>query len=177
MPANEKHLASRLRILEHEPDAADLEETLGAALATANYRLVGRAARLAGQWQLESLERELRAAYERFLENPLKTDPGCEAKTPLCEALRQIEYDDVDFFLDNIHYRQIEPIFGGDTDTAAEIRAICGFALIQRNDSRAMSELVDLLGGFYQGPFFEPFIPQRENFLLCFLRNLIQQFF
>jgi len=146
MPSNDKQLASRLRILENDPNTTDREEAISAALASASNRIVGRAATLAAQWQLESLERELRDAYERFLIEPLSTDRGCEAKTPLCEALRQIEYDDVDFFLENIRYRQHEPGYGGEIDTAAEIRAICGFALIQRNDSRAMSELVDLLG-------------------------------
>ena len=101
--------------------------------------------RFVGQQKLYVLEDELLTAYERFLKNPLKKDPGCEAKTPLCEALRQIQYDDGDFFLAEIHYRQVEPVYGDPIDSAAELRAIFGFALLQLNDSRAMSELVDLL--------------------------------
>lgn len=143
---DDKLLNARLRALETDPNAVDRNETLTAALASANNRVVGRAATLVRQLQLEEYQPELLAAYERFLVDPLKTDPGCEAKTPLCEALRLIEYDEADFFLTNIHYRQYEPVFGGDTDTAATIRATCGFALIQLNDTRAMSELVDLLG-------------------------------
>jgi len=146
MSAADKQLAARIRALENAPNASDREETLSTALASDAHRLVGRAAALIGQLQLENFEGELRAAYDRFLDNPLKTDPGCEAKTPLCEALRQVEHDDADFFLEGIHYRQHEPGYGGETDTAAELRAICGFALIQLNDTRAMSELVDLLG-------------------------------
>lgn len=143
---NDKQLNARLRAIENDPQSPDIEVTLSAALESSNNRLVGRAAALVGKQNLEQFERELRDAYDRFLLDPLKTDPGCEAKTPLCEALRLIDHDDTDFFLANIHYHQYEPIFGGDTDTAVTIRATCGFALIQLNDSRAMSELVDLLG-------------------------------
>lgn len=146
MSADEKQISSRLRILEQNFQLALAEETLSLALASENNRLVGRAASLIATHQLEQFESELLVAYERFLDSPLKTDRGCEAKTPLCEALRQIECDDADFFLRGLHYRQYEPGYGGETDTAAELRAICGFALIQMNDSRAMSELVDLLG-------------------------------
>ncbi len=146
MPSNDQRLTARLRDLENDPTRPDLEETLTAALTSTNNRLVGRAAVLVGKQKLENFTDDLRTAYERFLENPLTTDRGCEAKIPLCEALRQIEYDDADFFLEGIHYRQQEPGYGGETDTAAELRAICGFALTQLNDSRAMSELVDLLG-------------------------------
>ena len=146
MPSNDKRLMTRLRALENDLALPDLEETICEALANSNNRLVGRAAAIVGKQKLEYFVDDLCMAYERFLENPLTTDRGCEAKIPLCEALRQIEYDDADFFLEGIHYRQHEPGYGGETDTAAELRAICGFALMQLNDSRAMSELVDLLG-------------------------------
>jgi len=146
MSSNDHRLTARLRALENDPTLPDLEKTFSEALASADNRLVGRAAAIVGQHKLECFVDDLRTAYERFLENPLKTDRGCEAKIPLCEALRQLEYDDAGFFLEGIHYRQHEPGYGGETDTAAELRAICGFALTQLNDSRAMSELVDLLG-------------------------------
>ena len=148
MPSNDQRLTARLRALENDPTLPNLEETLTAALASANNRLVGRAALLVDKQKLESFVDDLRTAYERFLENPLTTDRGCEAKIPLCEALRQIEYDDADFFLEGIHYVQREPAYNEKkyVDAASELRAICGFALIQLNDSRAMSELVDLLG-------------------------------
>lgn len=146
MADKSNRLIARLRACEDNPSSPTLEETVREGLASTNYRAVSRAAKLVSQHHLEVFEDELLAAYKQFLDNPTKTDPGCEAKTPLCEALRQIEHDDADFFLAGIHYHQYEPIYGGESDTAAELRAICGFALIQLNDSRAMSELVDLLG-------------------------------
>lgn len=146
MPNNDQRLTARLRALENDPALPDLEATLNEALASTNNRIVGRAAAIVGQHKLENFSDDLCTAYERFLKNPLTTDRGCVAKIPLCEALRQIDYDDADFFLEGIHYRQPEPGYGGENDTAAELRAICGFALTQLNDSRAMSELVDLLG-------------------------------
>ena len=141
-----RHLNALLRVIEDDPHCQQIDETVSSALASSNHRIVGRAAKLVGKRNLEQFESELREAYARFLVDPIKTDPGCKAKTPLCEALRLLEHDDADFFLENIHYQQFEPIFGGDTDVAAGLRAVCGFALIQLNDPRAMSELVDLLG-------------------------------
>ncbi|MEM8944163.1 MAG: HEAT repeat domain-containing protein [Planctomycetota bacterium] len=148
---DDRPLQASLRAIEDGRNTTDLDDTLAAALTSTNPRTVGRAAKLVDQRRLEQFEAELRDAYARFLVDPVKSDPGCEAKTPLCQALRALEHDDADFFLKNIHYQQHEPIYSQDPtrrsiDTASTIRATCGFALIQLNDSRAMSALVDLLG-------------------------------
>lgn len=146
MSDSSRRLNARLRTFENDATITDVNKTLREALTNADNRLVGRAAKFIGERQVKGMERAMLAAYARFFEDPVKTDPGCAAKIPICEALRQLECDNADFFFAGIRYVQFEPGFGGETDTASELRAICGFALIQLNDSRAMSELVDLLG-------------------------------
>jgi HEAT repeat protein len=134
-----------LRECEVDADHPEAEPRIRRGLSSGNNRVVELAARLAGEQQRKSLIAELRTAYERCLKNVKKTDPGCLAKTAIIDALRQLEYDDDQFFLANIRYRQYEPSWGGETDSAARLRAICGFALIQQSHPDAMSELVDLL--------------------------------
>ena len=146
MAENVSLLMARLRAAEGNPHADDVEQTIRNTLAAENNRLVGRAAALVAQHEWEDFEDDLRSAYTRFLEDPCEKDPGCEAKTKLCGALRLTGYADGDFFYNGIRYRQFDPAYPEAIDSAAELRAICGFALIQLNDSRAMRALVDLLG-------------------------------
>lgn len=134
-----------LRECEADADHPEAEQRIRLGLLSANNRVIELAARLAGEQQRRPLLAELRTAYERCLKSANRTDPGCLAKTAIIEALRQLEYDDDKFFLANIHYRQYEPSWGGETDSASRLRAICGFALIQQSHPEAMSELVDLL--------------------------------
>jgi HEAT repeat protein len=143
--SNSSELAP-LRECEADPDHPDAEARIRRGLSSGNNRVVELAARLAGEQQRKPLFAELRTAYERCLKNVKKTDPGCLAKTAIVDALRLMEYyDDDQFYLTNIRYRQYEPGWGGETDSAARLRAICGFALIQQSHPDAMSELVDLL--------------------------------
>ena len=88
-----RHLNALLRVIEDDPHCQQIDETVSSALASSNHRIVGRAAKLVGKRNLEQFESELREAYARFLVDPIKTDPGCKAKTPLCEALRLLEHD------------------------------------------------------------------------------------
>lgn len=144
-PRSEQQLMSQLRECEADPALPGIETVLRDALESPHARCVARGARIAGEQKLETLEAELRAAYDRLLEEPVQTDPGCVAKTAICEALRLVDHHDGEFFLDGIQYQQLEPVRGGSVDTADRLRATCGFALIQQSHPRALSELVDLL--------------------------------
>ncbi|MCH7753124.1 MAG: HEAT repeat domain-containing protein [Planctomycetes bacterium] len=145
MSRSVKEELADLRECEENPALPDLVVRLQRALQSKNNRTIERAANLIAVHNERSLADDICAAYNRFLVDPLKTDPGCLAKTALVEALRQTEYPKNKFFLEGIHYRQYEPGFGGETDTAAQLRAYCGFALIQQSHPQALSELVDLL--------------------------------
>ena len=134
-----------LRECEANPSHPEAESRIRTGLASANNRVVELAAKLAGVQGRKLLSGDLRAAYDRFLAAGDDADRGCLAKTEIVDALRLLDYDDAEFFLTGIHFHQYDPGFGGSTDSAARLRALCGFALIQQSHPQAMSELVDLL--------------------------------
>jgi HEAT repeat protein len=85
------------------------------------------------------------AAFERLMINPVKTDPGCHAKAAIADALYRIGDDDQRVFLRGIHHVQLEPVYGGRTDTACELRGVCALGLVRTNHPDVMIELADLL--------------------------------
>lgn len=107
--------------------------------------LVARAAELAGERLIYELEPDLIAAFQRFLEDPLRRDPGCAAKGAIARALVTLDCAQAAFFVAGIGYRQLEPVWGGSLDTAVDLRASCAIGLAATGDARAAIYLVDLL--------------------------------
>src|SRR5439155_1704047 len=93
----------------------------------------------------KELRADLLAAFDRFLINPLKTDKLCKAKAAVAEALYRIEYNQVDFFHQNVRYVQLEPVWGGQQDVAGPLRAACAFAIVRLDHAGALTVLADLL--------------------------------
>jgi hypothetical protein len=87
----------------------------------------------------------LLAAYRRFLDKPLKTDPSCYAKKALARALVALDCSDTEFFRSGLRYQQHEPVWGGTADTAVDVRASCAMGLVASGYSRALVELTALL--------------------------------
>lgn len=112
------------------------------ALAHRNNFLVAKASDLAREFQLSDLIPDLLTAFDRFLENPEKTDPQCWAKNAISRALAAMEHQDPAVFLRGIRHIQLEPVWGGRSDTAGTLRATCALALVQ---CRSLQE-PDLLG-------------------------------
>ena len=100
------------------------------SLANRNNFLVARAARLAEENCLLELLPEMLAAFDRFFENGAKTDPQCWAKNAISRALPRFECRDKQVYLRGLHYRQMEPTWGGRSDTAGTVRANCAHALL-----------------------------------------------
>jgi len=92
--------------------------------------LVAKAARLAEENGLAELLPELISAFDRFFTNPEKTDPQCWAKNALSRALMHLECRDKGVYLRGLHHHQMEPTWGGRSDSAAELRANCAHALV-----------------------------------------------
>src|SRR5690606_13389931 len=90
-------------------DAAGRGARLRAALRDKHYRVVAKAARLAAEGLCYELVPELAAAYRRFLDNAVKTDPTCFAKKALLRALVELDCDDVELYQEALRYRQPEP--------------------------------------------------------------------
>src|SRR5262245_47582320 len=111
-------------------DGAARSTPLADALALGHYRVVAKAARLTGDALLYDLVPALLAAYRRFLDKPVKSDPNCYAKKAIARALVALDCEDVEFFLAGLTLKQMEPIWGGTADTAADVRASCALGLV-----------------------------------------------
>jgi hypothetical protein len=111
-------------------DRAARSKPLADALAHGHYRVAAKAARLAGDALLYDLVPALLAAYRRFLDKPIKSDPNCYAKKAIVRALVALDCEDVDFFLAGLTLEQREPVWGGTADTAADVRGTCALGLV-----------------------------------------------
>ena len=120
-------------------------ETLRPALADPNYRLVAAAAGYAGDGLLYPLEPDLIAAFRRLADGPHTQDPQCTAKGAIARALVALDCANVEFFLEGIRLRQLEPAWGGSQDTALDCRVTCAMGLAATAYARALPELTCLL--------------------------------
>jgi hypothetical protein len=126
-------------------DRAEQAAALGAALAHKHYRVVAKAARLAADALLYDLVPALRAAIPRFLDKPPKVDPSCFAKKALVRALVALDCDDSELYLAGLALRQLEPVWGGTADSAADVRASCALGLVASGYPRALVAITALL--------------------------------
>jgi len=106
---------------------------------------IAQAAKVIGDAEVRSLLPELTAAFSKFMINGAETDPSCKAKQRIAEALYRLDYSEESLFLQGIHFVQMEPAWGGSTDTAAALRGTCALGLVRMNYVDVMSELADLL--------------------------------
>jgi hypothetical protein len=93
------------------------------ALASRRSRVAARAARLVKQHTLDGFEADLQAAFRRFREDPVKSDPSCNAKLAALEALDFGESMDEEIFLEAARLVQLEPAWGKPVDTAVGVRS------------------------------------------------------
>jgi HEAT repeat protein len=115
------------------------------SLAHRNNFIAGKAARLAEDAGLGELVPELLGAYDRFFTNAEKTDPQCWAKNALSRALARLECRDKDVFLRGLRHHQMEPTWGGRSDSAGTLRANCAHALVACNGLDNQELLVILI--------------------------------
>jgi HEAT repeat protein len=145
--AEEERLAA-LQALDPAADRDEQNTVIGLALGDKSSRVVARAATLAGERSLREQIPQLLHAYARFLRDPIKTDPHCIAKQALARALVELDAPNVEFFLEGIRLRQLEPSWGGSVDTAIEVRCSCAMGLVATGYYRAIQELTPLLSDF-----------------------------
>jgi hypothetical protein len=149
MPAKrtfDAELATLEALRDASPEAAEPE--LARALTHRNNLIVSKAAALALHHQLTGLTPNLVAAFTRFVENSVKSDPQCWAKNALAKTLAAFEYQEPELFLLGMRHIQLEPGWGGSTDTAGPLRSTCALALVQcreLNSHRLLIHLIPLL--------------------------------
>jgi HEAT repeat protein len=125
----EEQIAALDSLRQQAPEAC--AEPLRKALEHRNNFVVAKAADLARVFQLLQLIPELVTAFQRFFDNPVKTDPQCWAKNALSRTLAAFEHQDAAVFLRGLRHIQLEPVWGGSSDTAGTLRATCALALVQ----------------------------------------------
>ena len=142
----EEQLAALDALREDEPQARIAP--LRKALAHRNNYVVAKAADLVRGFELRDLTPELLAAFDRLFEDAVKTDPQCWAKNAISRALAAFEHQDADVFLRGMRHIQMEPVWGGSSDSAGTLRATCALALVQcrsLTNADLLMHLVELL--------------------------------
>jgi len=106
-------------------------DPLRRALAHKNNFIAAKAADLAREFNLQNLTPDLLEAFARFFHNPEKSDPQCWAKNAISRTLSAFELQEPEVFLQGMRHIQLEPVWGGRSDTAGTLRATCALALVQ----------------------------------------------
>lgn len=141
--AFDRELAELEAMHDRELTDADVER-LRKFLGAANNFLVSKAAKRAADAKLAQLLPEILSAYARFFVDAAKSDPQCWAKTELARALVKFECQNVGVFLRGMRHIQLEPVWGGQEDTAGALRAACTHALVAC-PGLSNAQLLDLL--------------------------------
>lgn len=110
--------------------AAEAVPALRKALVDRVNVIAAKAARIAGERRLNDLVPDLLRAFNRLLEKPVERDPQCWGKTAIARALAELEHREAAPFLRGIRHVQMEPVWGGQEDTAAALRGACVLALV-----------------------------------------------
>jgi hypothetical protein len=105
--------------------------TLRQALAHKSNLVVAKAAAIAAEFEQPDLIPQLLAAWSRFFENAVDSDPQCWGKNALVRALKDLRHDSAPTYVRGLHHVQMEPVWGGSEDTAPTLRGACALALTQ----------------------------------------------
>lgn len=109
---------------------ADGQALIRKSFSNRNNFIVAKAARLAEDNNLIAAMPEMMAAFDRFFVNAEKADPQCWAKNALSRALSKLGCRDKDVFLRGLHHHQMEPVWGGRSDSAGTVRSNCAHGLV-----------------------------------------------
>lgn len=123
-------------------------EALRKGLANKGNFIAAKAADLIREFNLHELTPDLLKAFDRFFGHPEKSDSQCWAKNAISRALAAFELQDADVLLRGMRHIQMEPVWGGQSDTAGTLRATCALALVQcrqLSEPDLLGHLVDLL--------------------------------
>ena len=142
-----EQLIAALEALRHAEPEAHLDP-LRKALTKRNNFIAAKAADLTREFGLRELTPDLLKAFDRFFNHAEKADPQCWAKNAISRALSAFELQDADVFLRGMRHIQMEPVWGGRSDTAGTLRATCALALVQcrrLTETELLSHLIDLV--------------------------------
>lgn len=115
------------------------------AINSSTSLLVSKASEIVGDAGLEELVPDMLATFDRFMINGAKNDKQCSAKTAIANALNKLNHMGDAVFLAGSHYTQMEPVWGGQVDTAVELRSACAYGLARIEHPDAHYVLTDHL--------------------------------
>lgn len=134
-----------LRGVREAPRAGESRALLARVLREEGSHAAARAAALVGELGLDALAGDLVGAFPRFLEDAVRGDPGCSAKTAIVEALRRLERDERALYRRAAVHVQMEPVYGGRVDTAVDLRGAAALALAEAGGGEVLVDLAHLL--------------------------------
>jgi len=134
-----------IRRLREQPPCSEHTAELRRSLGDRSNLVVAAAAAVAGDQGMVELSADLEAAFPRFLVEPLKDDKLCRAKIAAVQALDKLEHDRPEVFRKAARHVQFEPVWGGQEDSAAPLRAAAIIALARIGDAEDLPLLVDSL--------------------------------
>ena len=108
---------------------AEAAPALRKALADRVNLVAAKAANIAAELPAPDLIPDLLAAFDRLFEDAVKRDPQCWGKNAIARALKDLGHGESPAFLRGAVHIQMEPVWGGQQDTAGPLRGICLLAL------------------------------------------------
>ena len=99
------------------------------ALADRVNLVAAKAAIIAAELPAPELLPDLLGAFDRLFDDPVKRDPQCWGKNAIARALKDLGHRESPAFLRGAVHVQMEPVWGGQEDTAGPLRGICLLAL------------------------------------------------
>jgi HEAT repeat protein len=137
----------RLGALRDAPER-EAVPALARALGDRVNLIVGKAAAIAGERGLRQLVPDLLRAFARLLERGAQRDPQCRGKDAVARALVALDHRESAPYLSGVRHIQMEPVWGGQADTAANLRGTCVLALAACSDiprEETLQAMVDAL--------------------------------
>jgi len=136
---------ARLRVLENEPLTDATRDELLRALGHQNNVIIARAADIMGRSGDTNFIQPLLERAERLFGQGTDADKQCRGKEAIVTALDALGNTWEAIYLRGIRWVQMEPVFGGRADTAANLRGLCVQALARMDHPDAHFELETLL--------------------------------
>jgi hypothetical protein len=131
-----------------DASAAEALAGLRRGLADRVGLLVAKAAKIGAERQFRELVPDLLRAFDRLFDHAVERDPQCWGKNAIAAALRDLDHRESARFLRGMRHVQMEPVWGGQQDTAQTLRGTCLLALVACTDlprSEIFRYLVDAL--------------------------------
>jgi hypothetical protein len=136
---------AELNALRDNVDGAEAQATLRKALSAARAPLCAAAANIVAEGEPSGFDAPLLAAFDYWVEQPAKADPGSAAKTACVRALYRLGARTHGAYLRGVHLVQLEPGWGSPQDTAVELRGLSALALVRTGYFDALVEVAELL--------------------------------